>query len=43
VGVVLLADAVTILFARAQWLVDHGKRDWESSPAMPALVIIIDE
>jgi S-DNA-T family DNA segregation ATPase FtsK/SpoIIIE len=39
----LLADAVTILFARAQWLADHGKREWQPSPAMPALVIIIDE
>ena len=39
----LLADAVTILFARAQWLADHGRREWEPSPAMPALVIIIDE
>jgi hypothetical protein len=39
----LLADAVTILFARAQWLADHGKREWEPPPAMPALVIIIDE
>ena len=39
----LLADAVTILFARAQWLADHGKREWQPAPAMPALVIIIDE
>jgi DNA helicase HerA-like ATPase len=39
----LLADTVTILFARAQHLADHGKREWEPSPAMPALVIIIDE
>ena len=39
----LLANAVTILFARAQWLADHGKREWQPSPAMPALVIIIDE
>ena len=39
----LLADAVTILFARAQCLADHGKREWQPSPAMPALVIIIDE
>jgi hypothetical protein len=28
----LLADAVAILFARAQWLADHGKRGWEPSP-----------
>jgi len=39
----LLADAVTILFARAQHLADHGKREWEPTPAMPALVIIINE
>jgi hypothetical protein len=39
----LLADAATILFARAQWLADHGKREWEPAPAMPALIIIIDE
>jgi FtsK/SpoIIIE family len=39
----LLTDAVTILFARAQHLADHGKREWQPSPAMPALVIIIDE
>jgi S-DNA-T family DNA segregation ATPase FtsK/SpoIIIE len=31
----LLADAVTILFARAQWLADHDRREWEPSPAMP--------
>jgi S-DNA-T family DNA segregation ATPase FtsK/SpoIIIE len=39
----LLADAVTVLFVRAQWLADHGKREWQPTPAMPALVIIIDE
>jgi hypothetical protein len=39
----LLADAVTVLFARAQWLADHGRGEWEPSPARPALVIIIDE
>ncbi len=39
----LLADAVTISFARAQHLVGHGKREWQPSPARPALVIIIDE
>jgi hypothetical protein len=39
----LLADAVAVLFARAQWLADHGRREWTPSPAMPALVIIIDE
>jgi DNA segregation ATPase FtsK/SpoIIIE-like protein len=31
------------LFARAQWLADHGKREWQPTPAMPALVIVIDE
>jgi len=39
----LLADAVTILYARAQHLADHGAREWEPSERMPALVIIIDE
>ena len=39
----LLANAVAVLFARAQWLADHGKREWQPTPAMPALVIIIDE
>ena len=39
----LLANAVAILFARAQWLADHGKREWEPAPGRPALVIIIDE
>ena len=39
----LLANAVTILFARAQHLADHGRREWEPSPARPALVIIVDE
>jgi S-DNA-T family DNA segregation ATPase FtsK/SpoIIIE len=39
----LLADAVTILYARAEHLAAHGYREWQPSPAMPALVIIIDE
>lgn len=39
----LLAGAVTIVFARAQHLADHGKREWHPSPALPAPVIIIDE
>ncbi len=39
----LLADAVKILFARAQYLADHGSREWEPSGRMPVLVIIIDE
>jgi hypothetical protein len=40
---VLLADAVTILYARAEHLADHGWREWQPSQTMPALVIIIDE
>jgi DNA translocase FtsK/SpoIIIE-like protein len=39
----LLADAVTILHARARHLADHGRREWQPSERMPALVIIIDE
>jgi hypothetical protein len=39
----LLADAVTILHARAEHLAGHGWREWQPSEAMPALVIIIDE
>lgn len=39
----LLADAVAILFARAQHLADHGKREWQPSARMPALVVIVDE
>lgn len=39
----LLKDAVTVLEARAALLAEQGQRVWEPSPAMPALVIIIDE
>jgi S-DNA-T family DNA segregation ATPase FtsK/SpoIIIE len=39
----LLADAVAILLARAEWLAANGLRTWEPSPGMPALVIVIDE
>ena len=39
----LLADAVAILEARAAHLAATGRRVWEPSPDMPALVIIIDE
>jgi FtsK/SpoIIIE family len=39
----LLADAVAILEARAAYLAATGKRVWEPAPALPALVIIIDE
>jgi S-DNA-T family DNA segregation ATPase FtsK/SpoIIIE len=39
----LLADAVAILQARAEWLASTGRRVWEPSPDAPALVIVIDE
>ena len=39
----LLADAVAILQARAAWLAAAGRRVWEPTPDMPALMIIIDE
>jgi antitoxin (DNA-binding transcriptional repressor) of toxin-antitoxin stability system len=39
----LLADAVAILEARAARLAEAGRRVWEPSPEMPALVILIDE
>jgi FtsK/SpoIIIE family len=39
----LLADAVSVLEARAAMLAAHGQRVWEPSPEMPALVIIVDE
>ena len=39
----LLADAVTVLYARAEYLADHGWREWEPSERMPALIILIDE
>lgn len=39
----LLADAVVILEARAAYLAEVGRRVWEPSPEMPALVILIDE
>jgi DNA segregation ATPase FtsK/SpoIIIE-like protein len=42
-AVTLLADAVAILQAGAAWLAATGRRVWEPSPDMPALVIIIDE
>jgi S-DNA-T family DNA segregation ATPase FtsK/SpoIIIE len=38
----LLADAVVILQARAAHMAADGRRVWEPSPDMPALVIIID-
>ncbi len=39
----LLRDAVAILEGRAEYLTEAGRREWEPSPEMPALVIIIDE
>ena len=39
----LLRDAVAILEARAELLAATGRRVWEISPGMPALVVIIDE
>ena len=39
----LLRDAVAVLEARAALLAAAGKRGWPISPAMPALVILIDE
>jgi FtsK/SpoIIIE family len=39
----LLADAVAILQARAAHLAATGRRVWEPSPDMPALVILVDE
>ena len=42
-AVTLLRDAVAVLEARAALLAAAGKRAWEISPAMSALIIIIDE
>jgi FtsK/SpoIIIE family len=39
----MLHDAVTILEGRAEMLTATGRRVWEPTPDMPALVIIIDE
>jgi FtsK/SpoIIIE family/IclR helix-turn-helix domain len=39
----LVADAVTILQARAAQMASAGQRVWEPSPGMPALVIVVDE
>jgi FtsK/SpoIIIE family len=39
----LLADAVAILEARAGMLAATGRRVWEPTPDLPALVIIVDE
>jgi hypothetical protein len=42
-AVTLLRDAVVVLEARAALLAAAGKREWQISPAWPALVVIIDE
>jgi S-DNA-T family DNA segregation ATPase FtsK/SpoIIIE len=39
----LLRDAVAVLEARAEYLTARGRRVWDPTPDMPALVIIIDE
>jgi FtsK/SpoIIIE family len=39
----LLRDAVAILKARAEYLASTGRRTWEPTQQMPALVIVIDE
>lgn len=39
----LLREAVAILQARAEYLARHGRRTWDPSPEMPALIIVIDE
>src|ERR1039457_2113053 len=39
----LLADAVAILEARAAFLAATGRRVWDPTPDMPALVIVVDE
>jgi len=39
----LLRDAVAILKARAEYLAAAGRRTWEPTPDMPALIIVIDE
>jgi S-DNA-T family DNA segregation ATPase FtsK/SpoIIIE len=42
-AITLLRETVAVLEARAELLAAAGKRTWEISPGMPALVIIIDE
>jgi len=42
-AIALLRDAVAVLEARAALLAAAGKRAWPVSPAMPALIILIDE
>ena len=42
-AIALLRNAVAVLEARAALLAAAGKRGWPISPAMPALIILIDE
>ena len=42
-AITLLRNAVAVLEARAALLAAAGKRIWEISPGMPALVVLIDE
>jgi S-DNA-T family DNA segregation ATPase FtsK/SpoIIIE len=42
-AITLFADAVTELDNRAAQMTAQGKRLWEPSPGMPALIIVIDE
>jgi S-DNA-T family DNA segregation ATPase FtsK/SpoIIIE len=42
-AITLLRDAVAVLEARAALLAAAGKRAWEISPDMPALIVLIDE
>jgi S-DNA-T family DNA segregation ATPase FtsK/SpoIIIE len=42
-AIALLRDAVGILKGRAGFLASSGRRAWEPTPKMPALVIVIDE
>jgi hypothetical protein len=39
----LLRDTVAILKGRAEYLASIGRRTWEPTPEMPALIIVIDE
>ncbi|WP_433462704.1 FtsK/SpoIIIE domain-containing protein [Spirillospora sp. CA-128828] len=39
----MLRDAVTVLEARAEWLTANGRRVWDPTPDLPALVIVVDE
>ncbi|URN05507.1 cell division protein FtsK [Actinomadura madurae] len=39
----MLRDAITILEARAEWLTTNGRRVWDPTQELPALVVIVDE